>query len=740
MRSPAAAWAAGVFLLAAGSRAHAASGGGFWLEAAPADAAETQLHAVLGASARKDETEALEALRSVSSNHPRTSGSGLAQLAAGLALLDADRDAEAVPFLLHPDIQRTALKDRAQFGLARAHEADKKDDAAGQAFLRAADMDPQGPLFCPALFRGADALSRAGQTAPAVAALNRALTGCPGQQPRALLRLGQILELDDREAAAASFDRLEREYPGSVEADEAVKRLRVLAPFRPSITAQELASRAFRRAVAVAEAGRNAEAITLLRALPLKAMPQADADLVRVRLGTALLARGKTKDAQAQLQAVAAASPSAAEAAYHLAKIQAQGQKKPAAYEAVVRSFPGTPWAEEALATLALYYQRDGRDEPALPYYQRLAKEHPNGRYGDRAIWWLAWADYKRGRYEEAATALEQAARRRALTSFTPAYLYWAGRARARLGQNDRAAALFEETLQRFKNQYHGLLAEKALGALPGARSSAAPPAVMIAVPGDPRKEIPEKPLARIRQLLLIERYDEALTELQALTPSPLVQGTIAWVEWKRGRLRPAITAMKRAYPYWAGAAGDRLPDSVWRILYPLDFEQLLQENARARDLDPALVAGVVLQESTFDAAAVSSAGARGLMQVMLRTGRAVSRNLGTKKKLPQGALHDAETSLKLGTTYLRQLLNRFGGRVERALAAYNAGPARVATWTSARPDMPAEEFVDSIPFVETRGYVMIILAAREHYQRLYAFAPRPQTASAVEAPRAEAP
>jgi soluble lytic murein transglycosylase len=732
------AWAGLVFLLAA-PRAHGASGGGFWLEAAPADAAETQLKAALGAAVKANPVPALEALGAVSANHPGTAGSGLAQLAAGFALLDADRDAEAAPFLLHPDIQKTALKDRAQFGLARAHEAAKKDEAAGQAFLRAAEMDPQGPLFCPALFRGADALSRGGRTAPAVDALNRALTGCPGQQPKALLRLGQILETGDKKAAAAAFDRLEREYPGSVEADEAVKRLRVLAGFRPSMTPQELASRTFRRAVAVAEAGRNADAIPLLRALPLKTLPPADADLVRVRLGTALLARGKTKDAQVQLQAVSAASPAAAEAAYQLAKTQVQ-KKRPSAYEAVVRSFPGTPWAEEALATLALYYQREGRDEPALPYYERLAKEHPNGRYGDRAIWWVAWADYRRGRYEEAAAALEQAARRRALTSFTPAYLYWAGRAQARMGHNDRAAALFEETVQRFKNQYHGLLAEKALAALPGARRSAAPPAVMIAVPGDPRKEIPEKPLARIRQLLLIDRYEEALTELQALPPSPLVQGTIAWVESKRGRLRPAIVAMKRAYPYWAGAAGDRLPDTVWRIMYPLDFGDLLQASASERDLDPALVAAVVLQESTFDAAAVSSAGARGLMQVMLRTGRAVSRNLGGKKKLPQTALHDAETSLKLGTSYLRQLLNRFGGRVERALAAYNAGPARVATWTSARADMPAEEFVDSIPFVETRGYVMIILAAREHYRRLYSFAPRPQTASTPEGPRAEAP
>jgi soluble lytic murein transglycosylase len=727
------AWAA-VALLTLASRGDGAPNG-YWVEATPSDAAETQLRAALGAAGSGDPVTALQALSAVSTGHPGSVASGLAQMAAGFALLDANRGAEAIPFLLHPDIQRTALNDRAVFGLARAHEAAKKDVAAGQTFLRAADLDTQGPLFCPALLRGADALSRAGQAAPAIVALNRALTGCPGQQPQALLRLGQVQETGDNRAAAQAYDRLEREFPASVEAVDSVKRLRALAAYRPAITPPELASRAFRRAVAVAEAGRNAEAIPLLRALPLKQMPPADADLVRVRLGTALLARGKVKDAQAQLSAVSAGSPVAAEATFQAAKIQAQRQRKPSAYETVVARFPGTPWAEEALATLALYHQREGRDEPALPYYRRLLQDHPQGRYGDRAIWWLAWADYRRGRYEEAASALERAARSRPLTSFTPAYLYWAGRARARLGQNVRAASLLGETVQRFKNQYHGLRAQEALAQVPGAENMTAPAAVIIAAPADPRKEIPEKPLARIRQLLLIDRYDEAFAELQRLSPSPLVQGTMAWVEWKRGRLRPAITAMKRAYPYYAGAAGDRLPDPVWRILYPLDFGDILEAKSRERGLDPALVAAVVLQESTFDAAAVSSAGARGLMQVMLRTGRQVSRNLG-QKNLKKGALHDAETSLTLGTSYLRQILNRFGGRVERALAAYNAGPSRVATWTAAHPDMSAEEFVDSIPFVETRGYVMIILAGREHYRRLYSFAPRPQTPSA----RAEAP
>jgi peptidoglycan lytic transglycosylase len=77
--------------------------------------------------------------------------------------------------------------------------------------------------------------------------------------------------------------------------------------------------------------------------------------------------------------------------------------------------------------------------------------------------------------------------------------------------------------------------------------------------------------------------------------------------------------------------------------------------------------------------------------------------------------------SLQYGTRYLRQMIDRFGGRVERALAAYNAGASRVVAWTAARPDMSAEEFIETIPFTETRSYVMGVLAHREHYRRLYA-------------------
>src|SRR4029079_2238139 len=125
----------------------------------------------------------------------------------------------------------------------------------------------------------------------------------------------------------------------------------------------------------------------------------------------------------------------------------------------------------------------------------------------------------------------------------------------------------------------------------------------------------------------------------------------------------------------------DELPEPVWRIIYPLAFGDLLTTKAAEEGLDPALVAALICQESTFDAGAVSSAGARGLMQVMPKTGRTIAR--AKRVSYSTRALHDPSVAMDFGTHYLRRLMDRFDGRVERVLAAYNAGPERVDAWTA---------------------------------------------------------
>src|SRR6185295_720969 len=141
------------------------------------------------------------------------------------------------------------------------------------------------------------------------------------------------------------------------------------------------------------------------------------------------------------------------------------------------------------------------------------------------------------------------------------------------------------------------------------------------------------------------------------------VRATQAWIDWRLGNYRAAIVNMQRAYPGWVGEAGDELPAGVWQILYPLNYTDVIVARARQEAIDPALVAALIWQESAFDPTAVSTAGARGLMQILPPTGRVVSRKLGraagkkgSPRRAPAPNLNNPTTALTLGTHYLRQM------------------------------------------------------------------------------------
>ena len=687
-----------------------AAAAGTWVEAAPANPSEAAVRAVVESGATGPAAAA--AFARVAAAHPGTTGAGLAQLAAGLTLLDNGRAADAIAPLEAADVRRTALADYALAGLAGGLTTLRQPQKAADAAAALVLAYPQSSLLCAAVLQSAEAEECALRPTRALTHYERLLTSCPGYEGRALLRLATLrVRQGDRQTAYAAWERLDRTLPASPEAKEARRSLAALAALLPPAGSPGRRERDAQKATALADAGLYRDAAVLLRASLGPGLPATAAERARVELGRALIVLKRDREAAVELRAVPRTSPSAAEAAFQLAKLDARRTRDAEPYEAVASGFPGTPWAEDALLSLANHYLKDRRDAEAAPYMARLLREHPEGRYVDRATWHLGWWDYRSGRFQGAAELWEKAARARSSSGWAPQFSYWAARARERLQQTDRARALYEETVRKYKHTYHGLRAAAALGD----PAAAAAPVAAAGAPAD----LPEPTLSRVRQLILIDRLDDAREELMRVPGSVQAQATVAWIEWKRGRLRPAITAMKRAHPEWKSEAGDRLPSDVWHILYPFEHREQLLAQASARQLDPSLVAAVIWQESTFDAGAVSTAGARGLMQVMPATGRLLA---GRGARRPN--LHDPTTSLSLGTLYLKQLLDRFDGRVERALAAYNAGPNRVVTWTAGRPDVPAEEFVESIPFTETRNYVMAILAHQEHYRRLYGLGP----------------
>jgi soluble lytic murein transglycosylase len=705
-----------------------AAGHGLWLEASPQGAAESKLRQAASASFESPAARA-QALLRLSEENPGTPVSGLAQLAAGSLLLDANKPAEAIAAFQHEDVARTALRDQGLLGLQRALLEAKDLAAAGRAALAAGEAAGDGPASCRLLLASADTLHKVPQHDKEVGLLQRAEAACTRRRAGVLLALAKALDAGgELRAAAAVYDRLDREHPTSSEARDGAARLLALAAHLPTATAEASAARALKKGLAFSDAGRYAEAAAALRLVPIKPLSTGEADLVRVRLGRAFAATGRVREAELTLNAIRPGSAYEAEAAYQLARLRERRTQKPDAFETVATRFAGSEWAEQSLLSLANYYQKDARDEEALPYYRRLLLGYPEGRHYERASWRVGWGDYRAGRYEDAAALMEKTARLRPRANVTPGLLYWSGRARRELGQVERARALFEETYRRYKHAYHGIRAREALQQLPAGPYSP-PPSSEPEPEASPRKEPPAGEAGeRLRQLLLIDLFDEAEEELRAQPESPLVQATLAYLDWKRGRLRPAITTMKRAHPEYIGEGGDSLPAEAWRILYPLQYGEVLRAKAIEEGLDPSLVAALVCQESTFDAGAISVAGARGLMQIMPPTGRVLARSLGMPYQ--RAALHRPETSLDFGTRYLRELMDQFGGRVERALAGYNAGPHRVVAWTAGRPEMSAEEFIESIPFTETRLYVMTILSTQEQYRRIYALSSESRTAS----------
>jgi len=179
------------------------------------------------------------------------------------------------------------------------------------------------------------------------------------------------------------------------------------------------------------------------------------------------------------------------------------------------------------------------------------------------------------------------------------------------------------------------------------------------------------------------------------------------------------IRYIKRFAPGYLSMSIASAPDKFWRLAFPLPYRKPLEEYCREHSLDPFLVAALIRQESEFNTKAVSRANARGLTQVMPATGR----ELGRKLKIPRyqtSMLFTPEMNLKIGTYYLKALSDQLHGKWEETLASYNAGKGRVNTWTASNNYHEPAEFVESIPFSETRLYVQSVLRNAEVYRRLY--------------------
>jgi soluble lytic murein transglycosylase len=239
------------------------------------------------------------------------------------------------------------------------------------------------------------------------------------------------------------------------------------------------------------------------------------------------------------------------------------------------------------------------------------------------------------------------------------------------------------------------------------------------AIPDPPRPPSPlavGTALARIDTLLLAGLDGEARAEVREVMARPPddVDGLLAWSEGLVARgWGPA--GVRLAWQAFARASNN---PRVIRAIYPWPSRRAVEAEAAEFGVDPHLFAGLVRQESVFDVEALSPAGARGLAQLTVATASQLARGLDVA--LTPGWHAVPDLNLHLGAAHLSALLRRYEGRVEVALAAYNAGGRPASRWLAGAGAADPDQFTEGITYPETRGYVRSVLRNRELYRAMY--------------------
>jgi soluble lytic murein transglycosylase len=393
----------------------------------------------------------------------------------------------------------------------------------------------------------------------------------------------------------------------------------------------------------------------------------------------------------------------------------------------LVQRFPHSRWTEEALYSGGNMHLLNHEQVEAISDYESLVRLFPSSTYAPSAHWRCAWMSYRLRRYTDAARLMDEQITMYPASTEASSALYWRGRIYEDEGRDFGQAANYYRALNaNYVNFYYAVLARQRLAVI-GAQSGAVAPAAALASVRAPlvptlTGELPENDPHLIKARLLA---NAALNEFIG----PEIQASADSAQWGAlaqaeiyvsfGEYTRALQSMKHSGLPFFSIPMNKVPVVYWHLLFPQPYWNDLVTNSQKNGLDPYLVASLIRQESEFNAGAVSPMNAYGLMQLLPSVGKAAGKKAGMKG-IDGRALLNPSVNLELGTINLKQVLDRFGGQAEYALAAYNAGDTPIRRWLSTNDYKDVAEYVESIPYSETRDYVQAILRNREMYRALY--------------------
>lgn len=407
-------------------------------------------------------------------------------------------------------------------------------------------------------------------------------------------------------------------------------------------------------------------------------------------------------------------SETAARALRSLANIrQVQGRPREMAIleERLVERFPEQPQAVDVVFFRGDSHHDAGRLDEALDHYDRVVSMVSSADRAGLARMRSAQIYLTRGDPEGAARVYRdyleefQDGRRWQEASF------WGARTALAIGDTARAEELTARLRRESPLSYYAMQAADAEGT-----------AFVAALPQGPVIPPPDGWLAE--ELNLLALLEEANLEEGARVHAAAMAADVADSDDLSLRLAAAFNERGRTMDgielgWKLQRRGRPWDQTLARVIYPFPYQDLVTARAEELGLDPYLVAGLIRQESAFEKAIVSVAGAVGLMQVMPATGEELARRVGPPGFRPE-SLKTPELNVHLGTSYLAGLYERYEGKLPLVLSAYNAGPTRANRWRRFPEAQDPLRFTERIPFSETRGYVKNVTRNRALYRWLY--------------------
>jgi soluble lytic murein transglycosylase-like protein len=378
------------------------------------------------------------------------------------------------------------------------------------------------------------------------------------------------------------------------------------------------------------------------------------------------------------------------------------------------------PLADEVrigvLNTLIGLAEVKNQDDYEQQLIVKLAKLDPSQEAGLQHFWDKAWAAYARGDLKGAGDLLVFVRDSYRSPNTKRQATYWYARCEERLGRKAEAAAMYHELASAPYDDIYAIESEKR-----GAKRQVPNTNPLTANRADWRDIAEQNMPQELRlgyELTALSDFRDAQQEIdknRGRGNQQFADALLADLYHASGNTIPMLKTLRSAFPALATVEQDSVPPYFLRMYYPLKYDDWIRKYANKSGVDPYTIMGLIHQESYYNAKAKSAVGATGLMQLMPATGRELAANFHIAPHLD-----NPETNIRLGVAHYKMLVNLFNGSNDLAIAAYNAGQGRVMQWRRAAPGKPMDEFIEGIPYRETRTYVKHVVMLASTYKRIY--------------------